>query len=100
MTIENLLILNSIWLVIWGLTTLGGVILLFFGTGNGIYRAMRTHGIFVTIFLFLTAITQAVNVALNPNARYILAIIRALVLPLAVASVVYVGYELWKARGK
>lgn len=100
MTIENLLIWNTIWLILWGLITLGGVILLYFGTGNGIYRAMRTHGVFVIIFLFLTAVTQAVNVVLYPDARYILAIIRAIVTPLATTSVIYVGYELWKARGK
>jgi hypothetical protein len=100
MTIEQLLIWNTTWLTLWGLMTLGGVILLFFGTGNGIYRAMRTHGIFVTVFLLLTAVTQAVNVVLYPDARYILGVIRAIVIPLATASVIYVGYELWKARGK
>jgi hypothetical protein len=98
MTIEWLLIWNTIWLVLWGLLTLGGVILLFFGTGNGIYRAMRIHGAIVALFLFLTAITSAVNVVLYPDARYILAVARAVLTPLATVSVVYIGYELWEAR--
>ncbi len=100
MTIEWLLIWNTVWTTIWGLMTLGGVILLFFGTGNGIYRAMRIHGALVTVFLFLTAVTQAINVVLYPEARYLLAIIRAIILPLATVSVVYIGFELWKVRGK
>ncbi|GIK42431.1 MAG: hypothetical protein BroJett011_62640 [Chloroflexota bacterium] len=100
MTIEHLLAWNTAWILLWGLMTLGGVILLFFGTGNGIYRAMRIHGTFVTAFLFLTAVTQAVNVVINPDARYILAVLRAVLTPLAAVSVIYIGFELWKVRGK
>jgi hypothetical protein len=98
-TIEQLIIWNSLWVYIWGICSLGVLILLFLSKGkNGIYRAMRWHIGMVTAFLFVTAITVMINVVTNPEGRYWLAISRAVVVPGGVATFFYLAYEIWKDK--
>lgn len=99
-TIEQLLSWNTFWIFIWAIITTYGTITLFFGRGNGLYRAMRIHGIFVAIFLYLTALTSYVNVVQYPDARYTLAAVRAIIVPIIVATVAYIGYELKRVKNE
>lgn len=100
MAIEDFLLWNTAWIFIWAIMTTIGTVTLFFGRGNGLYRAMRIHGIFVAMFLYLTAMTTYVNVVLYPDARYVLAMIRAIIVPIIVGTIIHIGVELKKARAQ
>lgn len=97
-TIEDLLLFNAGWILTWGIFNAVGIAFLFSNPKDNISKALQLHGIFVTLFIFLTFATSYLNIALDPNIRYSLALIRALLSLPILGTGALLTCRIWQAR--
>lgn len=98
MNLSNILLWNAFWTFVWAGMHLTFLVLLFRGSGNGIYRALKLYMLLISLFFIRIGILIYIDVVHNPDIYYASSIVQALIAPIGVLSVVYLALEIRKSK--
>lgn len=89
---------NATWVFVWAAVNMFFTIMLFWGKGNGIYKAMQAYLALTTVLIVRTGFLLVLDVTNNPGPYYMASIIMALLAPAGALSSIYLAYKVWKAK--